>query len=98
MMGFHMLSFQKIKNKKFILNLKILMEKLLTYIMLSKNILKIYTFNSFLKTIIYFVKLFIVFLFINIENRIQIKLNNFISKKYLIYQIIQSMGKNIKEK
>ena len=39
------------------------MEKLLTYVMLVKIIFKNYIFNSFLKTIIYFVKLIIIFYF-----------------------------------
>ena len=47
--------------------------------MLLKNIFKNYVFNLFLKTIIYFAKL-IIFLLLKIENRIQIKLNNLISK------------------
>ena len=70
------------------------MEKVLTCIILFKIIFKNYIFNSLLKTIIYFCKTYYYFLFLKIKNRIQIKLNNFISKeKCIIYQIIQLIKK-----
>ena len=61
------------------------MEKLLTYVMLVKIIFKNYIFNSFLKTIMYFIKLIIIFLFVKIKNRT--RLNQIISYQRKIYNI-----------
>ena len=60
MIGFYSIFF-KIKNKKFILNLKILMKKFIDLYYVDQNYFWNYIFNLLLKIIIYFVKLIVIF-------------------------------------